>query len=50
MMEKTNYFHMRMSNKQKMQLKEQAEDVAMTMTQYVWYLIIKDKEDVPRDL
>lgn len=43
---KDAYFYMRISATQKQILKDMALRKNMTMTQYMWHLITKDKENI----
>jgi len=41
---KSDYFYMRLSSEKKEIVRELAADKNMSMTQYIWYLITKDRE------
>lgn len=42
---KTDYFYMRMNTGQKEEIRSLSNDLNMSMSQYVWYLVTKDKEN-----
>lgn len=48
MNKKTDYFYMRMSSSQKEEIRLLAKNRDMSMTQYIWYLITKDKESTSK--
>lgn len=43
-MAKTTYFYMRLSVEQKELLMDLSSEKQMTMTEYIWHLIAKDRE------
>ena len=45
MEKKTEYFYMRMNKSQKKTVKEAAQRLNMTMTQYFWHLVVKDNKN-----
>ena len=44
------YFYMRLTKEQKLIIKELASIKNMTMSQYIWHLIIKDKERLENEM